>query len=189
MAEENWNDYNEDESERIEDAAYAPREFPYDQPGDNSAYLLDEEYFENLLQQIDEALNPPTLAPPEISELLVWQVQEEAQYSTEQQSDDPTPLEPDEAIGLETQEALDPSTLAPPEISELLVWQVQEEAQYSTEQQSDDPTPLEPDETISPETQEELGQVPRPWLADDGTFDFEEAANDDYADPDDYLGI
>lgn len=139
MAEENWNDYNEDESERIEDAAYAPREFPYDQPGDNSAYLLDEEYFENLLQQIDEALDPPTLAPPEISELLVWQVQEEAQYSTEQQSDDPTPLEPDE--------------------------------------------------TISPETQEALGQVPRPWLADDGTFDFEEAANDDYADPDDYLGI
>jgi len=139
MAEENWNDYNEDESERIEDPAYAPREFPYDQPGDNSAYLLDEEYLENLLQQIDEALDPPTLAPPEISELLVWQVQEEAQYSTEQQSDIPTPLEPDEAI--------------------------------------------------SPETQEALGQVPRPWLADDGTFDFEEAANDDYADPDDYLGI
>lgn len=139
MADENQNDYTKDESERIEDVAYTPGGFLYDQPVDDSAYLLDDEYFENLLQQIDEALDPPTLAPPEISELLVWQVQEGALYATEQQPDDPGPLEPDEAI--------------------------------------------------SPETQEVPGQVPWPWLVDDGTFEIEEAVNDYYADPDDYSGI
>jgi hypothetical protein len=139
MAEENRNDYTKDEPERIEDVAYAPGEFLYDQPADDSAYRPDEEYLENLLQQIDEVLHPPTLASPEISGLLVWQVQEGALYATEQQSDDPGPLEPDEAI--------------------------------------------------SPETQEALGQVPWPWLADDGTFENEEAVNDYYTNPDDYSGI